>query len=158
MNETPEAAQAKIEQLDTFYSEAPLWAFCAASGKAHFTMLCSACHQPNKTGTDLGPDLSGSGSNGARYFLENIIDPNAVVGSNYEIAVVETKTGQSVSGMIENQTETAISLRTITDTVTISQSDIVKVTALPQSMMPAGLLETLNETQVVELLKYLTAL
>jgi putative membrane-bound dehydrogenase-like protein len=158
VNETPEAVRGKIEQLDTFYAEAPLWAFRAVSGKAHFNMLCSACHQPNKSGTDVGPNLSGSGSNGARYFLENIIDPNAVVGSNYEITVIETKTGQSVSGMIENQTETAISLRTLTDTLTIAQSDIVKVTTLPQSMMPAGLLETLNETQVVELLKYLTAL
>ncbi|MCZ6675348.1 MAG: c-type cytochrome, partial [Verrucomicrobia bacterium] len=158
VNETPEAVREKIEQLDTFYSQAPLWAFKISSGKSHFTALCSTCHQPNKTDLNMGPDLTGSGSNGARYFLENIIDPNAVVGSDYEISIIETKNGRTISGMVENSTETAISLRTITDTVTIAQSDIKKVTALPQSMMPAGLLETLNETQVVELLKYLTSL
>lgn len=158
VKESPEAVQFKIEQLDAFYSQAPLWAFKVSEGQSHFKALCSACHQPNNTGMGLGPDLTGSGANGARYFLENIIDPNAVVGSDYELTIVETHSGRTVSGMIESETDTAVTLRTLSDTVTIARSDIAKNTQLFQSMMPPGLMDTLSETQQVELLKYLTSL
>ena len=158
VKDSPQDVAAKIEKLDTFYSQAPLWAFKVKEGKSHFQALCSACHKPNNNEVVLGPDLTGSGENGARYFLENIIDPNAVVGSDYELTIVETHSGQTVSGMIENENNTAVSIQTLTNSVTLARSDIKEITRMPQSMMPPGLMDTLDETQQVELLKYLTTL
>ena len=109
-------------------------------------------------GANIGPDLRGSGSNGVGYFLENIMDPNAVVGNDYELKIVNKKDGQVLAGMIESETETAMTLRTITESVTIPMSEVKDVVAMPMSMMPAGFLETLNERQVIELLKYLNSL
>jgi putative heme-binding domain-containing protein len=158
VQETPAELQAKIEHLDSFYSQAPLWAFQTSVGRSHFKTLCASCHLPNDTGISFGPDLRGAGANGVRYFLENIIDPNAVVGADYELNIVETKSGQVVSGMIQSQTDSALTLRTLTGEVTLARPDIKSFTKLPQSMMPPGLLDTLSETQQVELLKYLESL
>ena len=46
-------------------------------------------------GGKLGPDLAGSWRNGLDYFLENIIDPNAVVGDNFQLHVLTKKTAPS---------------------------------------------------------------
>jgi len=155
---TPAEVQAKIEKLDTFYSEAPLWAFRETNGRSHYKTLCSSCHQPYGTGFGLGPNLEGAGENGVRYWLENIIDPHAVVGSDFELTIVETNSGQVISGMVANDTTTALTLRTIADEVTVARSDIKSVNRVSKSIMPSGLLETLNETEQVELLKYLSTL
>lgn len=155
---TPEAVLKRIDELDEQYSEAPLWAFKILAGKSHFETLCSACHQPSDTEASIGPDLRGSGSNGARYFLENVIDPNAVVGSDYAITIVNTRSGQTVSGILDHQTDTAITLKTIAETTTIPRSNIASITESTQSMMPPGLLDTLNEREKIELIKYLESL
>jgi putative heme-binding domain-containing protein len=123
VNDTPQDVAAKIEKLDAFYTQAPLWAFKMKEGKSHSQSLCSTCHQTNTNDVLLGPDLTGSGENGARYFLENIIDPNAVVGSDYASTIVETHSGQSVSGMIENENDTAVSIQTLTNLVTLPRTD-----------------------------------
>jgi putative membrane-bound dehydrogenase-like protein len=158
VNETPEAVRNRIDQLATDYATAPLWAFRVAEGAKHYQNLCASCHQPNQTGVSLGPDLRGSGSNGAVYFLENILDPNAVVGADFELTIVTKHDGQVLAGMIESQTDSAMIVRTITESVTVAKSEVKEVTRVPQSMMPPGLLDTLNQRQIIELLKYLNAL
>ncbi|MCB1123609.1 MAG: hypothetical protein KJT03_18800, partial [Verrucomicrobiae bacterium] len=122
---TPAEVQAKIDKLDTFYSEAPLWAFSASVGSSHFKALCSSCHQPNDTGISIGPDLTGSGSNGARYFLENIIDPSAVVGTDFQLTTVELKSGEVLSGLKLGETASAITLRTVTAEQVVARADII---------------------------------
>ena len=52
----------------------------------------------NGVGGKLGPDLAGSWRNGLDYFLENIVDPNAVVGENFQLHVLTKKDGTVVSG------------------------------------------------------------
>jgi putative heme-binding domain-containing protein len=158
VNQTPEAVRNRIDQLATDYSTAPLWAFRVAEGAKHYQNLCASCHQPNQTGANLGPDLRGSGANGAGYFLENILDPNAVVGADFELTIVTKHDGQVLAGMIESQTDSATTVRTITEAVTIPTADIKATTRVPQSMMPPGLLDTLNQRQIIELLKYLNSL
>jgi len=148
----------RIDEWEKRYSEAPLWAFNTLSGKSHFNALCASCHQPSPTGATIGPDLRGSGSNGARYFFENIIDPNAVVGSDYAISVVKTKSGQTLSGILDQQTETAVTIKTLTETTTIPRGEIASIETLNQSIMPPGLLDSLEEREVIELVKYLESL
>jgi hypothetical protein len=38
-----------------------------------------SCHQLGDLGQQLGPELTGAGKHGVRYYLENVIDPDAVV-------------------------------------------------------------------------------
>jgi putative heme-binding domain-containing protein len=101
--------------------------------------------------------LTGAGANGVRYFLENIMDPNAVIGNNYRLAVAETADGEVVSGLKERESGTTVTLRTLTGPVTLEKSKVSHLSEPEQSMMPEGLLEGLKEREVIELLKFLVS-
>lgn len=155
VNESSSAAKTSIAKLKKAYESAPLWAFNAKSGEQTFQQLCAVCHAMNGVGGKLGPDLAGSWRNGLDYFLENIIDPNAVVGDNFQLHVLTKKDGSVVSGVIEQETDTAITARTVTESVVIAKADLKDRQKTPVSLMPPGLLETLPERKAIELLKYL---
>jgi putative membrane-bound dehydrogenase-like protein len=155
VNESSTSAKASIAKLKKAYESAPLWAFNAKAGEQTFQQLCAVCHAMGGVGGKLGPDLAGSWRNGVDYFLENIIDPNAVVGDNFQLHVLTKKDGSVVSGVIEQETDTAITARTVTESVVISKSDLKDRQKTPVSLMPPGLLEALPERKALELLKYL---
>jgi putative heme-binding domain-containing protein len=155
VNESSEAAKATIARLKKTYQSAPLWASDVKAGKVTFTQMCGTCHALNGVGGKLGPDLAGSWRNGLDYFLENIVDPNAVVGENFQLHVITKKDGSVVSGLLERETPTTITLRTVTEPVNIAVADVKQHEKLAQSLMPPGLLEALPEPKVLELLKFL---
>ncbi len=111
----------------------------------------------NGVGGKLGPDLGGSWRNGIDYFLENIVDPNAVVGDNFQLNILTKKDGSIFSGIIEQESATAITLRTVTESVILAKADLQDRKKLDQSLLPPGLLESLPERKTIELLKYLTS-
>jgi putative membrane-bound dehydrogenase-like protein len=158
ITQTSEEKAAKMDALQHIFSEAPLWAYSANEGKQHFQLLCSTCHRVNGEGTAIGPDLDGAGSSGSRYFLENIIDPNAVIGQNYQVTEIERTDGETISGLFVSESETGVVLRTLTDNISIDKNAIATRKLATHSMMPEGLLDGLNERQVIELLKYLGSL
>ncbi|HIG29650.1 MAG TPA: DUF1080 domain-containing protein [Verrucomicrobiales bacterium] len=155
---TSEEQEQQINQLNETFSEAPLWAYNAREGRKHFELLCMNCHQVKGQGVRIGPDLTGSGSNGSRYFIENIIDPNAVIGLDYQMSIIETKDDEIMSGIIEEKTDSSVTIRTLTDRVVVTQSEIESLDTSEQSMMPSGLLDTLNDREIVELLKFLRSI
>ncbi len=154
--QSPAEKQAQIDRLDKVFQEAPLWAFSAREGKGHFQKLCAQCHKLGEEGVRLGPELTGAGKHGIRYFLENVLDPNAVIGSDFQLTTVETKSGDLISGIIVSETPSAVNLRTTADTVVVAKADIQKRETTEKSLMPEGLLESLNEREQIELLKFLT--
>jgi len=156
VNESSEAAKATIARLKSAWSAAPLWAFNAGAGHETFNQLCAVCHAVDGFGGKLGPDLGGSWRNGVDYFLENIVDPNAVVGENFQLHVLTKKDGSVVSGLLDQETDTAVTLRTVAGPVNVAKADLQNRQKLAQSLMPPGLLEALPEQKVIELLKYLT--
>jgi putative heme-binding domain-containing protein len=152
---------AEIAKLEKSYRGAPLWAFNAGAGKEHFKKLCSACHKIGNEGTDIGPKIVGSGSKGVRYFAENIVDPNAVIGSDYQTSVILTSDGRVVTGLVEKTTDTAITLQTPTNPpkkIVVPREDIDEMELSGQSLMPEQMLETLDERQIIELFKYLSSI
>lgn len=155
VNESSAAAKTSIAKLKKAYESAPLWAFNAKSGEETYKQVCAVCHAMDGVGGKLGPDLAGSWRNGVDYFLENIVDPNAVVGDNFQLNVLTKKDGSVVSGVIEQETETAVTVRTVTEAVILSKADLKDRQKLPASIMPPGLLEALPERKALELLKYL---
>ncbi len=158
LRSTPQQVQAKIKQLAKDFKEAPLWAYSAHSGYQTFTKTCQNCHSVNGKGGNLGPDLAGSGRNGPEYFLENVLDPNAVVGEDYQSTRVITKNGEVLSGLVRNPKAEVISIQTLTETREIKQSDILNIEKQSASVMPEGLFDTLSKRQIIELLKYLNSL
>ena len=156
-NPTAEGAPATIAKFKKLFSEAPLWAYDAGKGREVFVKTCSACHAYSDGTVKIGPDLGGTWRNGVDYFIENIADPNAVIGEQFQLNLVTKNDGNVVAGAIEKESDASITLRTITETVTISKSEIKKRETLAQSLMPPGLLDAMPEREALELLKFLTS-
>ncbi len=156
--ETSADAKASIARLRDAYRGAPLWSYDAKAGRAVFEKTCASCHalDAGAAAGKLGPNLNGTWRNGLDYFLENIVDPNAVVGTEFQLNLVTKRDGTVVSGMIERESDTALVVRTMTETVTVPKPDIKSREVTTQSLMPAGLLEALPEREALELLLFLT--
>lgn len=155
IQQTPAEKLALIDTLEKTFREAPLWAYDARAGREHYLKVCASCHVLGRDGTRVGPELSGAGKNGIRYFLENIIDPNAVVGTDFQLTTVDLKSGESISGLKISETASAITLRTTTAEQVIARKDIEEQSTSQLSLMPEGLLEALPARERIELLKYL---
>jgi putative heme-binding domain-containing protein len=147
--------QEEIARTVDAFAEAPLWAFSHQNGQVHFKKLCASCHQPENQTQNLGPELTGSGSKGIRYFVENVIDPNAVIGQDFQARLIVLKDGRVMSGLIVEETESAVTLRTTTEPVTIARKDIEEVVVSRNSFMPEGLLKPLSDRERIELFKFL---
>ncbi len=146
----------QIAAMQKTFDEAPLWAYSARSGREHFQKLCAQCHKLGDDGVQFGPDLTGSAQHGISYFLENIIDPNAVVGADFQMTNIETKDGELITGLFTGETDTTVTIRNQTQTVTVPKDKIKTRTLSEKSLMPEGLLDSLQPREQLELLKYLT--
>lgn len=158
LSQSSEERKAEMEKLARAYKIAPLWAFDANKGAEHFKKLCIACHEPNKQNERIAPKLAGSGSKGIDYIIENIIDPNAVIGRDFQARIILTVEGRVITGLVEKETDSAITIRTATNSVTIAKDEIEETSISEASFMPESLLKTLNDRQKIELLKYLMSL
>ena len=155
---TPSSADTKttIEQLKKTYLAAPLWAFDHRRGRQVYERTCAVCHPLDGATTPLGPSLVGSWRNGVDYFVENIVDPNAVVGENFRTTVIVTDSGTIVSGMLDSESESAVVIRTAEERIVVPIDEIETRRLESQSIMPTAILETLTEVEKIELLKFLT--
>ena len=156
IDNSPAEKEAAMAKLQKTFDEAPLWAYSANEGRKHFQKLCMSCHVLGQDGQRLGPELTGAGKHGIHYFLENVMDPNAVIGTDFQMTTVETKAGDTIAGLILSETGSALTLRTTTEQVVVAKSDIAKRETSDRSLMPEGLLESLPDREQIELLKYLT--
>ncbi len=158
LGQSSAARKEEIRSMVDAYRSAPLWAYSAEAGGGHFKKLCAACHAAEAEAKNIAPKLAGSGSKGIEYLVENILDPNAVIGRDFQARNVLTVEGSVITGLVENETDSAITIRTATQSVTVAKDDIEEVRVSPNSFMPDGLLATLNDRERLELMKYLMSL
>jgi putative heme-binding domain-containing protein len=70
--------------------------------------------------------------------------------------LVETKDGRSVTGIMQNETETSVTLRPpFGQASTLLRSNITRIQGLEQSMMPDGLEEGLSLQDMADLLQFI---
>lgn len=130
------------------------------NGKLVFDKTCSICHQVGDTGTDFGPNLTEIGSKlsrEAQYI--SIVHPDAGISFGFEGYRIDRKDGSSLGGIIVSKTETDIDLKLPDGSVvSLKTSDIASMTQLENSMMPAGLQNTMSTEELVDLVEYLMSL
>ncbi|MDB5384406.1 MAG: putative rane-bound dehydrogenase domain protein, partial [Planctomycetaceae bacterium] len=126
-----------------------------SNGRRLFVKTCAACHILFGEGGKIGPDITGSNRANLDYVLENILDPSAIVGKDYRMTVIVTKDGRTVSGLIQKETDSAVTLRTINDTIVVAKSDIEERKLSELSLMPEGQLNQLTPDEQRDLIAYL---
>jgi putative heme-binding domain-containing protein len=80
-----------------------------------------------------------------------------VVFSEYQVTVVETKDGRVVNGIVKRETDKAVTLQTLNDTIVIPKNEIESRTRSALSLMPEGLLTNLQDEEVRDLVAYLAS-
>lgn len=125
------------------------------SGRRLFVKTCAACHTLFGEGGKIGPDITGSNRANLDYILENVLDPSAIVGKDYRITVIVTRDGRNVSGLIQKETDSAVTIRTINDTVVVAKADIEERKLSELSLMPEGQLNQLTADEQRDLIAYL---
>lgn len=127
-----------------------------ANGRLLFTQSCQACHVLYGQGNLLGPDLTGGNRGDLDYLLENLLNPNAVIGKEYQLQVLHLKDQSIVSGLVGTENASALTLQLPGGVVqTVPKDAIVRRESLSQSLMPEGLLEAFSEVEAIDLIAYL---
>ena len=127
-----------------------------AAGRQLFASSCGICHTFGYTGNQVGPGLAGSNIGKLDYFLENVLNPNGVIGKDYQLNVFKLRSGATMSGIV--QFEDAQSFRLVMPggaKFTVAKAEVEKREILPMSLMPEGLLDALTKEQVINLVAYL---
>ncbi|MCP4174586.1 MAG: c-type cytochrome [Fuerstiella sp.] len=128
----------------------------ASRGRAVFTKTCAACHVLYGEGGKIGPDLTGSNRANLDYILLNSVDPSYDVPAGYRMVTIVTVDGRVVSGVIAEEDETRIVLKTVEQPrLVIAKENIEERKTSPKSMMPDGQLEKMQRQELFDLIKYL---
>lgn len=132
-----------------------------ARGKNLFAAAqCFKCHIFDNQGGIVGPNLTGVGRRFSnKDLIENIIDPSRVISDQYAASIFSLKDGQVVTGRIANMSGDNIMVMTNMldpgNLLGVNRNTIEEMADSKASMMPNGLLDTLNEEEALDLIAYL---
>lgn len=127
-----------------------------AAGKVMFMASCGTCHKLLGEGANVGPDLTGSNRGNLDYLLDNVLDPNAVIGKDYQLNLFSMKDGRVMSGLVKEETDTTF--RTVLPgglESVLNKSEVAKREVAKVSLMPEGQFDAMQPEQVINLVAYL---
>ncbi len=129
----------------------------AGKGREVFVRTCAVCHKLFDAGNEIGPELTGANRTDIDYLLQNIVDPNALIGADYQLQTIELKDGRILAGMTRGENANTLTLRTLAEQTVVSKTDVKTRTVSPMSMMPEGQLLALPKEDVRDLFLYLAS-
>ncbi|WP_165243588.1 c-type cytochrome [Paludisphaera soli] len=123
-------------------------------------VACATCHRFGSEGGGVGPELTAvAGRFGVRDLLESIVEPSKVISDQYAAVVIAKTDGQVVTGRVGNLFGDNLSV--IEDmfdpghATNVKREDIEEMKASSISQMPVGLLDSLTEEEVQDLVAFL---
>ena len=118
---------------------------------------CADCHVFGAIGKGGGPDLSTVVSRFRRRdILESIVYPSNVVSDQYTAVELELDDFTDVTGMVAGENDDTLTVITVLgERVEVAKSQIVSRKVAEQSVMPEGLLTTMNMGDLVALMNFL---
>lgn len=123
-------------------------------------LQCARCHLVGGQGGRIGPDLSLIGIKASRENLyDSILSPGKAIADQYITQVITTTKGQTISGLLAEETAEAVTLRDANGKdFRIPKGEIEERGKSQESIMPANLVAHLTEEDLVDLVEYLTTL
>ena len=145
--------------LETLNKE-PLLGRSHTNGKKMFSAgLCIACHRFGDEGGGVGPDLTNLAKRSDyKSMLESTIHPNMVVSNQFEQHELTMKNGSIVMGKIVSDEKEYYSLVQSglqpMNLTQIKKSEVVSKKGSIFSMMPGGLINSMNAEELKDLIAY----
>ena len=128
----------------------------SARGQVVFTARCATCHRHGNEGHAVGPDLATVRNAGREKILVHIIDPNREVAANFMGYLLETREGETLSGVIAGESAAGVVLRQAGGIeITVPRTRIASLQGQGKSLMPDGLEAGLTEQDMADLLALL---
>ena len=129
-------------------------------GKQVYMKACFTCHKSGDIGIDFGPALTEIGDKLAREeMFVSIIDPNAAISFGYEGFNIKTKSGSTLVGYIISDSDDELVMKVPGGvSVTTKKSEIFSKNKIDGSLMPEGIIASITEEELVDLVEYLMTL
>lgn len=126
------------------------------NGKKVFANICSNCHQYGDLGKRVGPVLTEINRKSKETLMQDILDPNAAVNTEFISHRLETTGGQIHVGIIASETDGQVTLRKMGgEEVTVPRDEIRSLTSLGTSLMMEGLEGSMTPQELADLLAFL---
>jgi len=121
---------------------------------------CASCHRFDNDGASVGPDLTSvAGRFSVRDLLESIVEPSKAISDQYGAIVIRKKNGDVITGRVGNLNgEDLMVIENMfapNDFTNVKRQDIESIEPSKVSMMPEGLLNSLKEDEIQDLLAFL---
>jgi putative membrane-bound dehydrogenase-like protein len=126
-------------------------------GHELFMKNCAVCHQLNGEGANpaVGPDLTGVGRGTLDLLLNNVIDPDQIIGAGYENTIIDTTDGDTHSGRLTEETDQYVKLLAAGPREdVIPKTNIKERRTSPKSVMPEGFEQILKDDEFRDLIRY----
>ena len=125
-------------------------------GRAVFVKNCAACHRIGNDGVNVAPDIADSRTRQPDALLTDILDPNRAIDNNYFSFTVLTTNGETLTGIIETETETSLTLKQQEGkTASILRSEIEDLKSDGVSLMPVGLEKNISKQEMADLISFI---
>ena len=117
------------------------------------------CHKLGDAGVTFAPHLNQVAARLTReQIIKSILEPGAEITKGNETVIIETKDGETYTGLVAEETAGQIKLRVGADAVqTIPKGAIQKRDTAKNSGMPLGLEQTMTRQEFVDLIEFLAA-
>lgn len=148
-----EAIQKLIEQRRKKFDGATAR---ATAGAQLFTRHCAACHQINKQGGLVGPQLDGIRARGVERLCEDILDPNRSVDHAFRNTLLVMKDDDVISGLLRREEgETIVLADSTGKEISVPKGRVAERRQSDTSLMPENFGELMSAEEFNDLLAFL---
>ena len=121
----------------------------AALFQSHPSAQCMKCHRTDtghSAGGEAGPNLADIGTrHDEEFILRSLVNPNADITPGFGLISVTFLNGAGTGGILMDETETTMDIKSGTDLLRINKSDIKEQTIPVSAMLPTNELLTKHE-------------
>jgi putative heme-binding domain-containing protein len=149
-------ATQKREDVINEYLPALALAGHADKGREIYRQRCVSCHRSSGEGFAVGPDFVTIKTAGKEKTLVNILDPNREVAPQYVSYVVDTKAGDTLTGLLVGETAASLTVRQpFGNDTTLLRADVKRIASQNLSLMPEGIEAGMTKQDLADLLEYI---